>query len=494
MNKKLFLSIITIFALTSCGDTGEYTLRTPLPSEGNNPSSVSPTSDTSGDITPSSSPTPSPTEESIKDESVFDEPYLSKQYYLNRIGDIYRVWENYRGKGVTIAVIDSAFDPYHEDFTKLDGNSKISSKSASFSYNGASVSKNVGISYVRDLSDSHGTFCAGVAGAALNHKGVIGIAPDAELMLLKVDKKPKSICEAFKYAADNGAKVITISIGSYYNYYGDLINDGSDLSTVFNDSITYCRNKGVVVCSAAGNGGQSQPNEYTFPGAVNNVIGCGGLAFDDSYEIWSGSSYNSSSQYQFVDVFAPSENMFGICNYQKQGQQVLYEGGWEGTSFSSPIVAGLAALYFEKYPNNSVLNFETALFNSCHSITTSKIATANQLGYGRIDALKLMGISDELNVNIKVKSNLNNLYVYAWNNDLTLDKELTTWPGVKLTKENNYFSYTLKASTYDLFILNDGSNNNKSIGLLSSSFIDGYTYDISSLTKERSLIVGSFTK
>ena len=424
-------------------------------------------------------------------ETVFNEPYLGKQVYLNHIGDIFSVWKKYQGEGVTIAVIDSAFDPYHEDFTDSNGKSKISNLSASFTYNGSIVTTNVGVNYVNDLSDSHGTFCAGVAAAAINSKGVVGVAPKANLMLLKTDKKPKSIVEAFKYAADNGAKVVTISIGSYYNYDGDLVNDGSDLGTVFDDAVSYCRNKGVVVCSAGGNGGGSTPTEYTFPGATTGVIGCGGLAFNTHEEIWEGTSYNSSKTYQFIDVLAPSENMFNICNYSSGGKQVLYDEGWNGTSFASPIVAGLAALYFEKNPSATVSQFESALYNSCHPITGSSIATKDQLGYGRVDVSKLLGMSPTGEVTLKVKSNVSSLYVYAYNSDLSLEKELKSWPGASMNKIGNIFTYTINISDYDYVLFSSGDSY-KTVDLLSSSFIDGYTYDLTSIYKMNGLYVGSY--
>lgn len=424
-------------------------------------------------------------------KTVFDEPYINRQYYLNHIGDIYSVWKSYRGKGVTVAVIDSAFDAYHEDFVDSNGQSKVLDTSAYFSYNGYSVIKKVGKSYVHDLSDSHGTFCAGVLGAANNSKGVIGVAPECKLLLLKVDKKPKSICEAFKYAADQGAKVVTISIGSYHNYDGDLINDGSDLSIVFDSAISYARNKGTVIVSAGGNGGYDNPTEYTFPGACTNVIGCGGLANNESGEIWEGSSYNSSPTYQFIDVFAPADNIFNICNYENSGKTVLYDGGWKGTSFASPIVAGLAALYFEKYPDHTPSQFENALFSSCHKIATSEIATSNQLGYGRVDAAKLLNIDNNYQVTLKVKSNWSNTYVYAWNSDLTLEKELHSWPGVAMSKNNGYFTYTINVKDYDSILFSDGDQN-KSVNLLSSTFVDGHYYDLTSSLKENNLYVGSY--
>ena len=426
--------------------------------------------------------------------SVFNEPYIGRQSYLNHIGDIFSVWKEYRGSGVTIAVIDKAFDAYHEEFKDENGISKVSPLSASFSNNGGKVTTSVGIDKVHDLSDSHGTFCAGVAGASLNSKGVIGIAPEAKLMLLKTDGKPKSIAEAFKYAADNGAKVVTISIGSYYNYVGDLVNDGSDLGTVFDESLKYCRDKNVVVVSAAGNGGlDNQPHEYTFPGACDNVIGAGGLAFNSNGEIWYGSSYNSSSLYQFVDVFAPSDMMFNCCNYMKNGQTILYDGGWNGTSFASPIVAGMAALYFEKYPNNSAEQFETDLYASCHKITTSSIASSDKLGYGRVDVSKLMAIENSETLSIKVKTNWSSCYLYTWNSTDSTYGEMASWPGIKMNKENGYYEYQLDLSKYDSVIFTNGSGT-QTIDILASSFSEGYIYDLTSSYQENSRYMGTYIK
>ncbi len=471
MKKQILLILLSFFLLSGCNNPV-----VPTP-EGEEPT---------GEVTPPEEEGEGKGEEGQEDdpplpltpevvESVYGEPYLSRQYYLNHIGDIYSVWKKYQGKGITIAVIDMGFDTTHEDFKDIKGNSRISDKSAYISYNGT-ISTQVGINYAHDLGDSHGTFCAGVAAAGLNHKGVIGIAPLAELMLIRVDKKPKSIAAAFKYAADNGAKVITISLGSY-NYYtsGDLINDGSDLTTVFEDATNYCYSKGVVICSAAGNGGlENRPTEYTYPGAASHVIGCGGLAANSSGEIWTGSSYNYTSQYQFADVYAPADGMFNICNYTNKGVHYLYDGGWNGTSFSSPIVAGMAALYFEKYPSRTNVDFERDLYNSCHKITTSEIARSDQLGYGRVDVARLLNETSSETVTVKVTSSWSNTYLYAWNSDLSLNKELASWPGIKIDG-----SYQIKLSDYDSVIFNNGSNQ-KSLDLLASSFIDGATYKITS--------------
>lgn len=419
--------------------------------------------------------------------SQLNEQYISRQYYLNHIGDIYSTWsKGYTGKGVKVAVIDVGFNPYHEDLRVL---SKVDPLSASFTTTGDTTTTEVGIDKVVNMAESHGTFCAGIVGASFDENGVIGIAYNSQLLLLKTDAKPKSIAKAFKYAADNGAKVITISIGSYYNYDGDLVNDGSDLSTVFNEPVQYCIDKGTVVISAGGNGGKTSPNEYTWPGATPNVIGVGALEKNSSGEIWDGSSYNSSKEYQFIDVFAPGSGMFGCCHYDDK----KYDGGWNGTSFASPIVAGIAALYFEKYPTASVAKFTEDLFNTCTPITDSKIATEDQLGYGAVNVSKLLNIQPLGSFQLKVRSNWDEVYAYIW--DTRRQVEAAPWPGVKLTKgENNYFTYTVDPSLYDNLLFTKSSNGPQTVDLLVSSFKDNNTYDIRNLINESGLNIGQFTK
>ena len=418
-----------------------------------------------------------------------DEPYIGRQYYLNHIGDIYSAWGQYRGKGITIAVIDMGFNPDHEDFSYADGTSKVSDLSASFTTNGGETSLEVGKDTVVNMGESHGTFCAGVAAAAVNGKGVAGIAPDASLLLLKTDRKPKSIAKAFKYAADNGAHVITISIGSYYNYKGDLINDGSDLGTIFDEPVKYCYDKNVPVISAGGNGGlDGQPTEFTFPGCVDYVIGVGGLAANKSDEIWEGSSYNSSSEWQSIDVFAPANNMFGCCHYDDK----KYDGGWNGTSFASPIVAGLAALYFEKNPNNTAKQFETDLYNTCHKLTKSSIATSNQLGYGRVDVGKLLGLTPTGQVTASIKTNWDTCYAYVWNSISGVEK--ANWPGTSLTKTNGQFAFDIDISKYDSVIFTKSSSGPQTPDLLITSFINGDVYDLTNPINESGMnfLIGSY--
>ena len=460
-------------------------------------SSVQPSSSaqpSSSSAKPSSSAVPSSSSSAPKPAALdpYAEPKLGQQYYLNHIGDIFSAWKQYTGKGVTIAVIDMGFKPTHEDFYFKDGTSKVTANSASFTTTGNNTVTAVGADKVVNLGESHGTFCAGVAAAAANGKGVIGVAPDANLMLLKTDRKPKSIAAAFRYAADNGAKVITISIGSYYyEYIGDLVDDGSDLATVFNAPVQYCLNKGVTVVSAAGNGGEMGEDwvtEYTFPGATPGVIGVGGLAANKSTEIWSGSSYNSSPAYQFVDVVAPANGMYGCCHYDGKD----YDGGWNGTSFASPIVAGMAALYYEANPTHTPAQFEAALYNSCVSFTPDGGKPAkNQIGKGRVDVGRLLGISVSSSIAVTcVNSRWTNCYCYAWNS--VTGTALSSWPGKAMSKSSSTYTYTIPAG-YDSVIFNNGSGQ-QSPDLLVSS-LSGARYNLSTYASLSSSVqIGSYTK
>ena len=490
MNKLKYIVLpLLVLSISSCGKN------TDTSSESN----ISPSGDTSSSITSESEDSQTGSEY-IYESNPMNEPLIYRQHYLNHIGDIFSTWKKYRGKGVTIAVIDEGFESEHEDFTFADGTSKVSDKSAYFYVSGNTVKKEVGIKKVKAGEASHGTFCAGVAAAGLNGKGVIGIAPEANLLLLKTDLKPKSIVEAFKYAADNGAKVITISIGSYADGTGDL-KDKTDLTTIFNEPVKYCTDKGIVVCSAAGNGGPTEsnrPTEFTYPGGAVGVIGVGGLAANSSDTIWSGSSYNQSKNKQFCDVFAPSEGMYGCANYGN----VKYDGGykddehkykWNGTSFASPIVAGMAALYFEKYPDRGVTEFERDLYDSCQNMVTTGLPLG-ATGNGRVDVGKLLDTECDEEITINVTYSGSTLYAFSWNNEGTEALDDKEWPGKKLTKKNNVFSVTIDASKYQNVIFNTGGDAFKTYNLLTSSFLYNNKYNLNGVVTENLLKLGKYVK
>ena len=180
--------------------------------------------------------------------------------------------------------------------------------------------------------------------------------------------------------------------------------------------------------------------------------------------------------------------MFGCTNHYEGGTYYTYDGDWEGTSFASPIVAGVAALYFEKYPNNSVQQFETALFNNCMKVTSDDPGLSmSNFGYGRINASKTLSEENTSPITIRVKAN-SSVKMYAWNFEQT--KEIAEWPGVDMNYSSNIYSYTLSLKDYQNVIFSVGSS--QTINIEAGSFVDNPIYDLTSPTYENSKMVGVY--
>ena len=390
-SRLLYLLLLSLAFLSACSSSPSKSVEPSIP-ETTSEQTTSETTSATSETEATSSKEETTSQQSLDySRDPRDESLIGNQKYLDYIGGIDDVWEHYRGDGVTIAVIDTDFDVTHSEFFYEDGRSKILESSASFVSSAGKVTKTVGRDKMTYGGQSHGTFCAAMAAASVTGQGTVGVAPNADLLLLKTDARPLSICEAFRYAAEEGAKVITISIGSYADGIGDLDRQGADLTTVFEEAVGYAYQKGCVICSAGGNGGEDgRPTEYTYPGATTHVIGCGGLADESRNALWSGSSYNSSPAYQFIDVCAPAHNLYNACSYTNQGQTYLYDGGWNGTSFASPQVAGAAALYFQKNPNATNADFERDLYASC-----DKVDPVANTGYGALNVARLLGLEQK---------------------------------------------------------------------------------------------------
>jgi serine protease len=178
--------------------------------------------------------------------------------------------------------------------------------------------------------EGHGTMVAGIAAAETNNGiGIAGVAWTASIMPVKVLDDSgagwdSDIARGITWAADNGAQVINLSLG------------GPDPSVTLYDAINYARRKGAVVVSAAGNDGAPQ---LSYPAVYADVaVGATDAAGDAAW--FSNSGY-------WVDVTAPG---IGITSTAlAAGAADAYDTG-SGTSFASPIVAGVAALVWAQHP------------------------------------------------------------------------------------------------------------------------------------------------
>lgn len=243
-------------------------------------------------------------------EFVPDDPGYGSQWHLPRVSAP-AGWDLSTGDpAVVIAVIDSGIDPSQVDLAPnlVPG------------YN--FVSNNTDTRDVRD----HGTAVAGTAAAMGNEgRGVAGLAWRSRVMPLLVTGPTTTyysdVAEAITYAADRGARVINLSLG------------GTSYSSTLQSAVNYAWNRGVVVVAAAGNSGSSTP---FYPAALDNVVAV--AATDQSDLRASFSNYGT-----WIDVAAPGTRIYTTNNGGGYGY-------WQGTSFASPQVAGLAALMFAANP------------------------------------------------------------------------------------------------------------------------------------------------
>ncbi len=210
------------------------------------------------------------------------------------------------------------------------------------------------------MSAGHGTHCAGdVTAVTDNGLGIASLGWKAKIMTARAGDGEYIYASAsgISYCAENGADVISLSYGgpSYNAYEQSMINNAWD--------------QGAVIFAAAGNDNSSW-NHY--PSAYNNVIS---VAATDQNDLKAGfSNYGPT-----VDICAPGVSIIGSTPGNTYST-------WDGTSFSCPISAGLAALIRAAAPQFTNEQVMLLIYFTCDNIDDLNPSYAGQLGWGRINA------------------------------------------------------------------------------------------------------------
>ncbi|MEU9101199.1 type VII secretion-associated serine protease mycosin [Streptomyces sp. NPDC048361] len=244
------------------------------------------------------------------------------------------MWRTSTGKGITVAVIDSGVDTTTADLAGqiLPGKDLAEGQpgDAHVDYEGHGTGMAVLIAGTGAYGDGNGTF---------------GLAPGAKILPIRMPQASEGATQAqsdeqfnvvapqaIRYAADQNAKVINISLG---------VDEGSPQLTA---AVKYALDKGSLIFASVGNSGNID-NAVEYPGATPGVVGVSAV----------GKNLRKTPESEYgpqVDVSAPGDEMVHAC----PGGTGLCES--HGTSDATAIASASAALIWSKHPewtNNQVL-------------------------------------------------------------------------------------------------------------------------------------------
>lgn len=284
--------------------------------------------------------------------------------------------QGYGNSNIIIAIIDSGVDTAHEDLRLVQG------------YDYGSNDSNP----MDDARDAgHGTCCSGIAAAkANNNLGTTGIAGGCSVMPLKVaddvgNMSFTSIENAITHAADNGAHIISMSLGA-----SAVPSQAPDTEA----ALLYARNKGLIIFAATAN---ADDDTIDYPANSQYVISVGAAspsgerksATSSDGEYWWGSNYgvNTPDPHDTVDIMAPTilpaTDITGSGGYQG-GNYDLY---FNGTSCATPYAAGVAALVLSADSTLTPTELRTILTSTATDMTIDGgVGWDRYTGYGMVNA------------------------------------------------------------------------------------------------------------
>ncbi|OON62642.1 peptidase S8 [Massilia sp. KIM] len=275
-----------------------------------------------------------------------NDPYIGSAWHIGKIGAP-SAWDRSQGAGVTIAILDSGVNIGHPDlkdrvvpgYNLYDNNTNVA-----------------------DVC-GHGTAVAGAAAASTNNAlGVAGVAGSAKIMPVRVAYLDSTkgcwayfstIASGITYAADHGARIANVS---YVGIAG---------SSSIKSASKYMKSKGGLVFISAGN---NNIDENVIPDTSFIIVSA-----TDSYDRKS----SFSSWGSFVSLSAPGSGIWttsGTSGYS----------AWNGTSFASPVAAGVAGLMMAARPDLSGEQIEALLFKT--SLDLGVAGRDPVFGYGRVNA------------------------------------------------------------------------------------------------------------
>jgi len=308
-----------------------------------------------------------------KNSSTPNDPYYSSQWDLAKINAA-GAWNYSTGSSaITVAVIDDAVDINHPDLSPnvWTNPGEIAGNGIDDDHNGYiddihgwNVVTNNNDPTPPDASYLHGTHVAGVVSAKTNNSaGVASIGYGVSIIAIRAGSTATTVNyyeSGIYYAIAAKARVINMSFG------------GSAFSQTEQNLMTYAHNKGIILIAAAGNSN----GVVGYPAADTNVVAVAATASDDTKSSYS--NYGAK-----VEISAPGDNIYSTDVNNTYGTL-------SGTSFASPMVAGLCGLMLSLNPYLTPTDVVTCLKSNADNIDGINPGYAGQLGAGRINANNTM--------------------------------------------------------------------------------------------------------
>jgi type VII secretion-associated serine protease mycosin len=307
-----------------------------------------------------------------------NDPYYPDQWALAHVGASCAWARTIGSPEVTVAVVDSGVDMGHPDLVdrlRHDGRDFVDGDDDPSDENG------------------HGTNVAGIIAATLdNGEGGAGLAPGIKILPVRVMNargagSDRSIARGIRYAADQGAQVINLSLGA------TLTIDADTVSEQVTSAIRYAQGKGALVIVAAGN--DFLPLENAIVGENPDVLV---VAATDQNDV----KADFSNSGPWIGITAPGVHIlstmptYDVYLTSQVPREERFQKNYDymtGTSQATPLVSGLAALLFSAHPDWDAAQVEQAIKDSAADISRQNVSLAREgyLGSGRIDACQALG-------------------------------------------------------------------------------------------------------